>query len=317
MQGFPRYTAFAILAALVVASLVALRGDLAQLSLTPLLRSWDLLALAAMLSLGNYALRIVRWQRYLVRLGHRLPLSFTALTYVAGFAFTLSPGKVGEMARARYYSRANIRLADVAAAFFVERLMDLLAMIALGALIVAAVPRYRAAIWATCLVVALVLVTLRVSPWNTVAEWLRTSSRIPRLLVRFSSGVANTLMAARALLRPGILLSSLCITFAAWGLEGLGLYVLGGMFPSASLNVSVGTGIYAVAVLVGAISFLPGGLGGTEAVMTALLASQGYSVPNALLITLACRLVTLWLAVGLGWCAVFRLRDQQFEAAVP
>ena len=314
MHAFPRYIAFAILGAFIVACVIALRGDLAQLSFAPLLKSWDLLALALLMSLGNYTLRIVRWQRYLSRLGHRLPMSFTALTYVAGFAFTLSPGKVGELVRARYYSRANIPMADVGGAFFVERLMDLMAMIVLGALIASALPRYHVAIWATCSIVLLVLIALQVSPWNAIGGWLR-SHRIPRILARLSSGVANTLTAARALLRPGILLSSLCISLAAWGLEGLGLYVLGGMFPPSPLNVSAGTGIYAVAVLVGAISFLPGGLGSTEAVMTALLASQGYSVPNALVITLACRLVTLWLAVGIGWCAVFKLRERTLAAA--
>ena len=64
--------------------------------------------------------------------GWTLPFGFTALTYIAGFAFTVSPGKVGEMARARYYSRLGISLPDVAGAFFVERLMDVMAMLVLA-----------------------------------------------------------------------------------------------------------------------------------------------------------------------------------------
>jgi uncharacterized protein (TIRG00374 family) len=102
---------------------------------------------------------------------------------------------------------------------------------------------------------------------------------------------------------------------AGWGLEGVGLSVLGSMFPAAHLAVGVGVGIYAVAVLVGAISFLPGGLGSTEAVMTALLASQGLAVGDALLITILCRLVTLWFAVLIGWLAVLVLRNR-LEPAV-
>ena len=76
-------------------------------------------------------------------------------------------------------------------------------------------------------------------------------------------------------------------------------------------------GVYAVAVLIGGISFLPGGVGSTEAVMTALLAARGYSVSQALLITLTCRLVTLWLAVGLGWVAVFALRQRTAPEVTP
>ncbi len=83
------------------------------------------------------------------------------------------------------------------------------------------------------------------------------------------------------------------------------------MFPTPELPLSTAVGIYGMAVLIGGLSFLPGGLGGTEAVMTALLVTRGYSVGQALLITLTCRLVTLWFAVGLGWVAVLMLRQQQ------
>jgi uncharacterized membrane protein YbhN (UPF0104 family) len=63
-------------------------------------------------------------------------------------------------------------------------------------------------------------------------------------------------------------------------------------------------------VLIGGLSFLPGGLGSTEAVMTTLLGKMGYALGDALLITLSCRLVTLWLAVILGWLAVLILRQR-------
>src|SRR4051812_30576570 len=107
----------------------ALRGDLAQVSLAPALHSWDLVLAACLLSLVNYGLRILRWRSYLARLGYPLPYGFAALTFVAGFAYTLSPGKVGEMVRARYYVPLGVPMTKVAGAFFAERLLDLVAMI--------------------------------------------------------------------------------------------------------------------------------------------------------------------------------------------
>jgi uncharacterized protein (TIRG00374 family) len=68
--------------------------------------------------------------------------------------------------------------------------------------------------------------------------------------------------------------------------------------------VAAAVGIYAVSSVAGAATFVPGGLGGTEAVMTALLSTTGMPTPHALAITLLCRLTTLWLAVALGWIAV-------------
>jgi uncharacterized protein (TIRG00374 family) len=314
MRPFSRFLSVGAVIAFAIVCVYGLRGDIALISVAPLLHSWDLVLLAVLCSLLNYALRIVRWQRYLARLGFSLPLGFTSLTYIAGFAFTVSPGKVGEMARARYYSPLGISLPDVAGAFCVERLMDLVAMVALAALILAAAPRYHAAIWSAGAMVAIVLVLLASLPWASIATALDSSPRLPRAVARLGVGVAKALAAARSLLRPGPLLLGFLLGLLAWGLEGLGLYVLGSMFPPAHVAPAIGIGIYAVAVLLGAISFMPGGLGSTEAVMTALLAAQGFAVTVALLITIVCRIVTLWLAVCMGWAAVFLLRHRLVPA---
>ena len=106
------------------------------------------------------------------------------------------------------------------------------------------------------------------------------------------------------LLAPQAVILGLALGLLAWGAEGVGLWVLGALAPGATMTVGAAVGIYAVAIVVGAISFLPGGLGTTEAVMVALLLRQGCTMPEALLLTLACRLLTLWFAVVLGWLAV-------------
>jgi uncharacterized membrane protein YbhN (UPF0104 family) len=314
MQAFSRYLFPAFLTAFAVACVYGLRADIATISLTPLARGWDLVVLATACSLLNYALRIVRWQRYLRRLGRPMPLAFVGLTYLAGFAFTVSPGKVGEMARARYYSQFGVSLSDVAGAFFVERLMDVIAMTALAALIVTAAPRYQFAMWSAGVLIVVALVTLRVLPWRRIAVALEARTQLPRLVIRLGVGAARALAAARCLLGTGPLLLGFVLGLAAWGLEGAGLFALGSIFPAAHLSAAAAVGIYAVAVLVGALSFLPGGLGSTEAVMTALLTTQGFAVGDALLVTMACRIVTLWFAVCIGWVAVLLLRIRMAPA---
>jgi glycosyltransferase 2 family protein len=314
MQSLSRYLFPGLMAVFAAACLYGLRNDVALISLAPLARSWDLVALAALCSLLNYALRIVRWHRYLARLGRSLPFGFTSLTYIAGFAFTLSPGKVGEMARARYYSRLGISLPDVAGAFFIERLLDLIAMVVLAALIATAAPQYQFATWSAGAITVGLLVVLAVLPWSGLASRLEAGAGLPRTVARAAAGAAKALGAARSLLSPGTLLFGFVLGLVAWGLEGLGLYALGSIFPTVHLAATLGVGIYAVAVLVGAISFLPGGLGSTEAVMTALLTTQGFPLGDALLVTILCRVVTLWLAVCIGWVAVFLLRHRMVPA---
>ena len=61
--------------------------------------------------------------------------------------------------------------------------------------------------------------------------------------------------------------------------------------------------VYALAMLAGALSFLPGGLGGAEAVMVAALTLKGVDQPSAVAATIIIRLATLWFAVALGLLA--------------
>jgi uncharacterized membrane protein YbhN (UPF0104 family) len=234
---------------------------------------------AACLSLLNYALRAIRWRWYLARLGHALSLRFIFVTYCAGFAFTLSPGKLGEVARAKYYTVLGVPLRDITAAFCLERFMDVVAVVALAMCVFPALPRHSDAIWGTAAVFAAV--------------------------TRSACGIVK---AARPLVCPPALLIGLGLGLLAWGLEAVGLYVLSFTFPTVHLGLAVAIGIYAAAVLAGALAMLPGGLGGTEAVMTTLLVSQGFPLAAAVLLTVACRLVTLWFAVGLGWAAILALR---------
>jgi uncharacterized protein (TIRG00374 family) len=297
--------------------LVALRGDLANLSLAPVIHSWDLVLLAAVLSLLNYVLRIVRWRAYLGRLGHEVSYRFAGLTFTAGFAYTLSPGKVGEMVRARYYIPLGVPLSDVAAAFFAERFLDLVAMVALATLLAATSSHYQSAILTGAAAAVVGLLALTLLPWSALGSRVSSMQRIPRAIRVPLVKIANMLASTRTLLRPGMLAKGFLLGLAAWALEGVGLGLLSSMFPSAHVDLATAVGIYGVAVLIGGVSFLPGGLGSTEAVMTGLLVSQGFSLSQAVLITLTCRLVTLWLAVCLGWVAVVGLRQRKMAEVAP
>ena len=54
------------------------------------------------LSLLHFLVRFLRWQWYLGRLGHRVPWAPSAACYMAGFALTATPGKLGETVRSLY-----------------------------------------------------------------------------------------------------------------------------------------------------------------------------------------------------------------------
>ena len=91
----------------------------------------------------------------------------------------------------------------------------------------------------------------------------------------------------------------LSLTLLAWAAQGLAVYLICRAF-GVSLGPLEATGFYALAMVAGALSALPAGLGGTEAVLTGLLVASGATASAALGITVLARLLTLWLAVLIG-----------------
>ena len=82
------------------------------------------------LSLANYLLRFFRWEMYLKQLcDFNLSRFRHLLFYVAGFALTTTPGKVGETLRSFYLKPYGVAFTNSISALFVERLVDLLAIV--------------------------------------------------------------------------------------------------------------------------------------------------------------------------------------------
>lgn len=303
---------YAVIAAFAVWCVHGLSKDAAQIQLSALDGSWGVVLFAGLLSLLNYAIRIVRWHVYLKHLGRSVPFRLSALSYMAGFAFTLSPGKVGEMIRVRYYRQHGVSMGDVSVAFFAERLMDLLVIVVLAGALLASLPDYR---WLGGIGVCAslgVLLVLHLMPWTALHGWLgKVGGEQPSALVRALQKVATLLFSSRQLLSRQMLFLGFLAGLVAWGVEAIGFKLVGDVIsPEASLTWAAGVGIYATATLVGALSFLPGGLGSTEAVMAGLLVTHHFNMGDALLLTLVCRVLTLWLAVIIGWICVWWLRHE-------
>jgi glycosyltransferase 2 family protein len=255
------------------------------------------------LSLLNYCLRFMRWHAYLRALGVRLPLFQDLLIYIAGFAFTVTPGKAGEAVRSVYLRAAGVSWSPGLAALAAERVLDLAAVALLTGLALANFGAYLlpALALVTCVVAGLFVIT-HPSLADRLLALLPSVGRWAHL----KRGAREMLAHTRALLGPRRLSVGLTIGLAAWAAEALGFYLLLDWLGVAA-DVLTAAGIYAASMLAGAASFLPGGLGGAEAAMVALLVASGVAFATATTATLICRAVTLWFAVGLGIVAALVL----------
>lgn len=254
-------------------------------------------AAAAWLCLLSYALRAWRWRQWMALMGRPLPPAQALRWYLAGYAFTATPANVGEAARGLLPRDRPLSLGDSLAVFGAERLADLLALLLL------ALPAAGALAWAlaggairigpAAGALALALTAAVVLAGGACWWWAR-GGRGASAIARLAPWLAHAGLCLRH--RPAQWFS---LTVVAWLAQGLAVALLCRQAGLAIDPVSA-TASYALAMVAGAASALPAGLGGTELVLAGLLLSHGAAADTAVVLTVQVRLLTLWLAVALG-----------------
>ena len=262
------------------------------------------------LSLLNYALRFRRWHGFLAAVGARVPWRRSLEIYFATYVMVITPGKIGEAFKAGMLrDRDGVPLSRGLPAVMAERIYDFLAVLVLVAV--------GALFWSGPFEGAGLSLLVGVGTVGLLV--LVRSARVRRLLIdRISRsrhlgghrvGLDDALAATGVLLSPGRGTIHLSLSVAAWFCECAGMWlVCRELAPQVSLLEAVF--IYGAGTLIGSLSFLPGGIGGTEAVIVVLLETLAVPRPAAAAIAFIVRLATLWLAVvvGIGFLAGARRR---------
>lgn len=275
--------------------------------------AWSAVVLALLLSSVNYLLRFIKWELCLGWLGVRgsgpedapaLTYRRSLLIYLAGLSMSVTPGKVGEVLRS-YLLRLTdgVPFSRTAPVVVADRLTDLVALVVLSLVGVSQFREYLPVVLVTLALVVAGVVVLG-SPRLCLAL-LRLLARLPglaRLSARAEALVASS--AALLRLRPLLLLS--LISVLGWGLECVGYWLIVRGLVGAEASLALCTFLWSTTTLIGALSFLPGGLGATEGSLAVLVArlATGVTQPAALATTLLIRACTLWYGEVVGGVAL-------------
>lgn len=264
-----------------------------------------MLWLPMVLSVPFGLLRFLRWQALLTLAGYRLPAGLSLVCYLAGFAFTATPGKVGELIRIRYLAQLGVPSGRVLSASVFERLCDLFAVLLLALPAAAGQPgTFLSAMLFVFSIAIACAVAARRPQWlralaGRLQPWRRPGALAARLLDWLAGGFAGLTQWTR----PGIIAAGFMVSLLAWTLNSAILVVI-----LQALDVSLPTALMwsllPLAILVGAASMIPGGIGSTELVIVTVLAAHGVDLPTAVLAAVAMRLCTLWLWIALGFIAM-------------
>jgi uncharacterized membrane protein YbhN (UPF0104 family) len=284
------------------------------------LRTLDgrVIATATGLALASYALRLVRWSFYLRCLALRVPAFDSALIFVAGFAMSITPGKVGEVLKPLMLRDAHdVPITQSATLVIAERVTDLLALLVLGGFGLLGTPVGVYAASAASLLTLAVAVLMSSPPLGE--RLLALVGRVPRLRA-VHGALLEAYRSLLTLLAPRAFVVALVLALGSWGAQAGALFVVANAFPHVQLGMTRALVAYSAPLLAGTLAMIPGGLGLTEASMTGVLVSfGGASVPVATTISLVVRVVTFWLAIALGFSALglWQARRARTRSAQP
>lgn len=326
-----RIALLAGLALLTLALLLTLGGGQAALQAV---MGADLrwLGLALLIHYSGFAVRGLRWQQLLRLLGYPLGWRYsTALLLSGWFASALLPARAGDLLRVGALRLAHeahppVPVADGLGSIVLERVLDLLALLLLGAGLGFLLLRTQLPTWVVGAygvgLVALVVLTIALVAAPALLRWLRTwfTHAWWQQLLDFAAELVQSLRALGT--HPLVALLVIGESLYIWLCDALLMWLV-----LRSMGVATGFGSIAFVALTvdifAAIPLTPGGIGQIEAVNATLLALLPLPPFNVAAAVLLNRAISYWsfllfsglvtFAAGIGQLLVQEQRNQSIS----
>jgi len=255
------------------------------------------LIIAILLWSSGNLFRFLRWHLFLKEIDDKVPFKANVMYYLAGFAFVLSPGRLGEIVRSPYIKRDyGIPISKTASIVFVERFYDLL-----GIIIVLSIGLVFTEFDSTILVVPLAIIVIVVLIFKNkkiLVNLLGKISKI-RFLKNINSSFEESYSTATKLSKPKFFVIGTVFSLIRFFLTSLAVYVLV-LGLEIKLSFEEVLVIFSTSLFVAALSLIPGGIGVFEGGWIALLVVNGVPYDLAITSSLLIRIIGMGIFSAIG-----------------
>ncbi|SIR73084.1 lysylphosphatidylglycerol synthase transmembrane domain-containing protein [Natronorubrum thiooxidans] len=258
---------------------------------------WTTFGAVVGLTTVGYGFRFAKWHYYLRRLEIDVPLGASAITFFSGLMMVVTPGKAGEVWKAWFLrDKRGVPASTITSVVGAERITDLIALCAMAAL---GLVLYSRSSLPVVVVLAAIVAVVGLLRWRAASLAVLDRLESVPVVGDYATELEQFYESTYRLFQVRPLTVSTVFSLAAWGLEGVALWiVLEGFGVEAS--VVIGLFVFGLGSVIGAISMLPGGLAAAEASMVGVLLTFGYPEAVAAAATIVIRVGTLWYAAALG-----------------
>ena len=245
---------------------------------------------------------IIKWHFLLKNSEVDVPLTKSIAVFFSGVAFEITPGQIGALIKSQILKTSyNIPRTKTVPIVIVEKVYDLIGAILASVIgiIILGMEIYLIAIAIS--VLAFIFFFMYYKPaselfFNRITKLKFFSKHIENISEFYEIVQKSTNVRA----------ATICILLALayWFMVSAAAYYTLISFDVNILDYLKVLAIYSTSTLLGAISFIPAGIGITEGSIAGLFTLNGIDVSTALILAVTIRIFTLWYSVSVGFIAL-------------
>jgi len=249
---------------------------------------------------SSWCVLYIRWVLLLKNSQIKIPTKSNFLIYFAGFALAITPAKSGELIKSVILKeKFNIPHSQSVPVILMERFYDVIGTlgISLLGLWFFGLKSLPVVIIGAAIIAMFFCAIYSTRVFNTFLQLFNK--------LNFFQKLVTPLMSLQEIVKKSskskIALVSTTLTVVYRLIEAFAIYLVLLGFNVDIIQYLNLAATYSFSIIIGNISFIPGGLGVTEGSLTGLLSIQGVEISTAIGLALMIRLFTLWYGVIVGF----------------
>lgn len=266
--------------------------------------SFDLRYLPIILSAvsASWGILFVRWSLLLKKHSILVPLRANFFIYLSSFSLTATPGQLGELIKSQLLkTKFEIPITKTAPLVIIERLYDFT-----GAIIVSVIGFWLLSINIYVPIIASIALSLVFLLLKSKKLFSKTVNIVKKIkfVSRMADPISESFDTIQLSLDKKTFVICTIISICYWLIVGIGAFFVLKAVGIDTMEPIKTISIYSSSLIIGAASFIPGGIGVTEGSIAGLLSISGIDISIAFALGILIRIFTLWYAVVVGFIAL-------------
>ena len=258
----------------------------------------DYLPIILLLAPLSWVIVFFRWHFLLKNSNIIIPKKENFKIYMAGFAMSVTPGKVGELIKSQFLkSKYGVSRKNTLPIIISEYFYHMV-----GVLVVSIIGVYyfEFSLYIIILTSALIITTLTIISSETFFKKFLNLISKRNFLKKYVSPISDSHIIFKKSTRGKIFIISSGLSIAFWLTEVLIVYFVFLSFNILNFEFFKIAAIYTTSLILGMLSFLPMGVGVVEGSLAGFLNYEGIDISIALTLVILIRIFTRWYGVIVG-----------------